>query len=342
MKVVVDAMGGDQAPGEVVRGAVLASGEYGIPVILTGRGKEIERCLKTHNAASLPIEIVDAPDVIEMDEQPGVAFRKKKKSSINVGLNMVGDGRAQSFVSAGNSGAVMAGSIFILRNIPGVDRPAIATSMPTPRGRFVLVDAGANVDCKPVNLVQFALMGEVYAKRILGIADPRLAVLSNGKERGKGNELTKETVRVLEGLDLNFVGNMEGTVLFKDRADVFVCDGFVGNLALKSLEGLAVALGEFIKSELKKSLLAMMGYLLMKPALRRMWRKMDYSEYGGAPLLGVNGGIVICHGASNGLAIKNAIKVAAGLHTLGLEEEIRKRVEEVHKSSDLLGQGGGD
>jgi glycerol-3-phosphate acyltransferase PlsX len=326
MKVVVDAMGGDLAPAEVVRGAVLAASEYNVPIILAGRKEETSRYLKKYGAASLPIEMVDAPEVISMDEQPGVAFRKKKNSSINIGLNLVGEGLAQSFVSAGNSGAVMAGSIFILRNIPGVDRPAIATPIPTPLGKIVLIDAGANVDCKPLNLAQFALMGEVYAKSILNITNPRIAILSYGEERQKGNDLTKESGKILEILPINFIGNAEGRDLFADRADVFVCDGFVGNLVLKSLEGLAVAVGDFIKNEFRKSILAMMGYLLAKPALRRMRMKVDYSEYGGAPLLGVNGGIVICHGSSNSRAIKNAIKVAAGLHAFGLEAEIKRKV----------------
>jgi glycerol-3-phosphate acyltransferase PlsX len=329
MKVVVDAMGGDLAPAEIVRGAVLAASEYNVPIILAGRKGETSRYINNYDTSSLPIEMVDAPEVISMDEQPGVAFRKKKNSSINIGLNLVGEGLAQSFVSAGNSGAVMAGSIFILKNIPGVDRPAIATPIPTPLGKIVLIDAGANVDCKPLNLAQFALMGEVYAKSILNIMDPRIAILSYGEERQKGNDLTKESGKILEMLHINFIGNAEGRDLFADRADVFVCDGFVGNLVLKSLEGLAVAVGDFIKNEFRKSILAMMGYLLAKPALKRMRRKVDYSEYGGAPLLGVNGGIVICHGSSNSLAIKNAIKVAAGLHAFGLEEEIKRKVAEM-------------
>lgn len=326
MKVAVDAMGGDLGPSEVVRGAVLAASEYDVPLVLVGKKEEIARCLKKFHTRSLSIELVDAPEVISMDEQPGVAFRKKKNSSINIGLNLVGAGEAQSFVSAGNSGAVMAGAIFILRNIPGVDRPAIGTSIPTPLGKIVLIDAGANVDCKPLNLAQFALMGEVYAKSILSIPDPRIAILSYGEERQKGNDLTKESGKILETLDINFIGNAEGRDLFADKADVFVCDGFVGNLVLKSLEGLAVAVGDFIRNEFRKSMLAMMGYLLAKPALRRMRKKVDYSEYGGAPLLGVNGGIVICHGSSNAHAIKNAIKVAAGLHAFGLEEEIKRKV----------------
>lgn len=329
MKVVVDAMGGDLAPAEIVRGAVFAASEYNIPIILTGREEETTRHLKKFNTTSLPIEVVNAPEVIQMDEQPGVAFRKKKNSSINIGLNLLGEGKAQSFVSAGNSGAVMAGSIFILRNIPGVDRPAIATPIPTPVGKIVLIDAGANVDCKPLNLVQFAFMGEVYAKSILRIQNPRIAVLSYGEERQKGNDLTKETGRLLESCNINFIGNAEGRDLFSNRADVFVCDGFVGNLVLKSLEGLAVAVGDFIKNEFRKSILALLGYLLAMPALRRMKSKVDYSEYGGAPLLGVNGGIVICHGSSNSRAIKNAIKVAAGLHAFGLEEEIKRKVSQI-------------
>ncbi|RMG58594.1 MAG: phosphate acyltransferase PlsX, partial [Deltaproteobacteria bacterium] len=243
MKVVVDAMGGDFAPAEVVRGAVAAAEEYGTPVVLVGKGEVIEQQLKRFHVASLPIELVDAPEVIEMDEQPGVAFRKKKKSSINVGLSLLGEGKAQSFVSAGNSGAVMAGAIFILRNIEGVDRPAIATPLPTPEGKITLIDAGANVDCKPEHLAQFALMGEVYARKILGVEKPRVAILSNGEERMKGNELTKGASRLLEKLPITYVGNAEGRDLFAGKADVFVCDGFVGNLVLKSLEGLAVAVG---------------------------------------------------------------------------------------------------
>ncbi len=336
MKVVVDAMGGDHAPAEIVKGAVMAAGEYDIPVILVGREREIEGYLDRFDSRNLPIEVVDAPEVIEMDESPGVAFRKKKMSSINVGLSLVGEGKAQSFVSAGNSGAVMAGAIFILRNVEGVERPAIATPIPTPRGRIALIDAGANVDCKPEHLAQFALMGEVYARKILGIVSPRVAVLSNGEERLKGNELTKEAGKLIEKLEVNFVGNAEGRDLFSQKADVFVCDGFVGNVVLKSLEGLAVAVGHFIREEFKRSPLAMAGYILARPALRRMWKRMDYSEYGGAPLLGVNGGIVICHGSSDWNAIKNAIKVAAELHKYGLEDEIRSKVL---SSKNLLYQG---
>lgn len=329
MWVAVDAMGGDLAPAATVRGAYLAASRYRIPIILIGRDEEIHKHIKKQDISTLPIEIVDAPEVITMDEQPGTAFRKKKRSSINIGLNLVGEGKAQSFVSAGNSGAVMAGSLFILRKIPGVERPAIAASLPTPLGKIVLIDAGANVECKPLHLVQFAVMGEVYARTILNIQNPRVAVLSFGEERQKGIELTKEAGRMLENMDINFIGNAEGRDLFAERADVFVCDGFVGNLVLKSLEGLAFAVGDFIRNEFKKSILAMIGYLLAKPALRRMKKKVDYTEYGGAPLLGVNGGIVICHGSSNELAIKNAIKVASGLHEFSLEEEIRGKVSEL-------------
>ncbi|HEY7586996.1 MAG TPA: phosphate acyltransferase PlsX [Candidatus Deferrimicrobiaceae bacterium] len=322
MKIAVDAMGGDHAPLEVIRGAVQASQETDIPVVLVGREELIRDELRSLGMGESRIEVVHASEVVEMCEVPGVAIRKKKHSSIRVGLNLVAQGAATAFVSAGNSGAVMAGALYVLRKIRGIDRPAITATIPTPSGPIVLIDAGANVGCKPAHLVQFGLMGDAYAKKIIGIPHPRIALVSIGEEDSKGTDLTRETGALFRKTGLNFVGNVEGRDFFIGKADVFVCDGFVGNVALKTMEGMATALGQFLKNEIAKSSMAKLGVLLAGGAIREVRKRMDYTEYGGAPLLGVKGGVVICHGASDAKAIKNAIRSAGSLHRCGVEEEI--------------------
>jgi len=322
MKIAVDAMGGDHAPGEVVRGAVHAFREFGFPIVLVGREDLIREELRRAKAEEL--EVQHASEVVEMCDAPGVAFRKKKDSSLRVGLNLVAEGKASSFVSAGNSGAVMAGALMVLRKIRGIDRPAITATIPTPAGPIVLIDAGANVDCKPDHLVQFGWMGEAYARKILGIPHPRVGVVSIGAEDTKGTDLTRETAALFRKTDLSFVGNLEGRDFFIGKADVFVCDGFVGNVILKTMEGMATALVDFLREEILKSQMARVGALLAGGAIRRVKTRLDYAEYGGAPLLGVKGGVVICHGSSDARAMKNAIRSAGLLHRDGVEEEIAR------------------
>ena len=315
-------MGGDHAPREVVSGALLAARELKVPVALVGPEGLLREELGRAGGAGELVSVVNASEVVEMCEQPAIAMRKKKDSSIRVGINLVASGEAAAFVSAGNSGAVMAGALYVLKKVEGIDRPAITATIPTPTGPIVLIDAGANVDCKPAHLVQFGVMGEAYARKILGIASPRIGVVSIGEEEGKGTDLTRETGERLRQSKLNFVGNVEGRDFFAGKADVFVCDGFVGNVVLKTMEGMASALGHFLKTEIRKSAPAMLGALLAGGAIRSVRKKLDYTEYGGAPLLGVRGGVVICHGSSDAKAIKNGIRMAASLGRGGVDREI--------------------
>jgi glycerol-3-phosphate acyltransferase PlsX len=327
VKIAVDAMGGDNAPREVVRGAVRAVLEDRLPIVLVGREDAIRKELSLLGAQNDPlIEVVHASEVVQMDDSPADALRKKKDSSIRVGLNLVSGGKAGSFVSAGNSGAVMAGALHVLGKIPGVDRPAITATIPTPAGPIVLLDAGANVECRPSHLFQFGCMGEAYARKILGIARPRVGVVSIGEEESKGTDQTRETAVLFRGTDLNFVGNVEGRDFFSGKADVFVCDGFVGNIVLKTMEGMAQALGHFLKEEIGKSRLAQVGALMAAGAIRRMKKRLDYAEYGGAPLLGVRGAVAICHGSSDARAIKNGIRSAGSLRKCGVEGEIARSI----------------
>jgi phosphate acyltransferase len=326
MKIAVDAMGGDHAPREVVSGALLAARELNVPIVLVGQETRIREELARAGGGHPLVSVVHASEIVEMDESPAIAMRKKKDSSMRVGLNLVASGEVSSFVSAGNSGAVMAGALYILKKVEGIDRPAISATIPTPSGPIVLIDAGANVDCKPAHLEQFAFMGDAYARKILGIASPRIGVVSIGEEEGKGTDLTRETGEKLRNSRLNFVGNVEGRDFFAGKADVFVCDGFVGNVVLKTMEGMASALGQFLKAEIRKSYPAMLGALLAGGAIKKLKKKLDYTEYGGAPLLGVRGGVVICHGSSDAKAIKNGIRMAASLSRGGVDVEIARSI----------------
>src|SRR5512134_655832 len=326
MKIAVDAMGGDHAPREVVRGAIRAAQEYGLSLILVGQEERIRAELRAADSAGAGIEVAHASEVVVMCEVPVLALRRKRDSSIRVGLSLVREGKAASFISAGNSGAVMAGGLLVLKKIRGVDRPAIAATIPTPHGPVVLIDAGANVDCKPAHLLQFGYMGEAYARKILGISRPRVGVVSIGEEEVKGTDLTRDTGELFRRTGLRFVGNVEGHDFFAGKADVFVCDGFVGNVALKTMEGMAQALGQFLKHEIAKSPLAKVGALLAERALRGVKKKLDYEEYGGAPLLGVRGGVAICHGSSRERAIKNGIRAAGSLARFEVDGEIARSI----------------
>jgi glycerol-3-phosphate acyltransferase PlsX len=311
IKIAVDAMGGDYAPQAVVDGAVKASKEFGVGIILVGIEQAIGEALGRHSfARSLPIEVRNATQVVDMLDSPSTVFRRKKDSSIRVANDLVKAGEAVAVISAGHTGAAMATSLFVLGTVEGVERPAIATMMPTTQGACVVLDVGANVDCKPSHLLQFAIMGEVFAKYLLKNPNPRVGLLSIGEEATKGNELTKEAFKLLTETNLNFIGNVEGRDIMIGKADVIVCDGFIGNVVLKTSEAVAEAVGSLLRENIGDNLMRKTGYMLMRPAFRALKRKLDYAEYGGAPLLGVNGISIISHGRSSDHAIKNAIRVA--------------------------------
>lgn len=322
----MDAMGGDHAPEWVVKGALQASFS-GVPVILVGDEKRIRKDAKRLGGIPSNVEIVHASEAIGMDEAPTVAVRKKKDSSLRVGFKLVREGKADALVSAGNSGAIMATAIMTLRRIPGVDRPAIATLIPTFKGHMVLLDIGANVDCRPDHLRQFAVVGTVFCRTVLHIPFPRVAILSNGEETSKGNTLTRETHQLLSRSFLNYIGYVEGRDIFSGDVDVVVCDGFVGNIVLKLTEGLSSAIFGFMKNAMKGSLSAKIGYLFIRGALRGLLQSFDYSEYGGAPLLGVDGVCLIAHGSSPPKAIKNAVYHAHELATQDLVGRMRRNIE---------------
>jgi len=333
MKIAVDAMGGDNAPHAVVAGAVEAAAEYGISIILVGIEQIVQKELDKHpQARTLPLEIRNATEVVDMLDSPATVFRRKKNSSIRVANDLVKSGEAVAVVSAGHSGAAMTTSLFVLGPIEGVERPAIATFMPSIKGTSIVLDMGANVDCKPNHLLQFAVMGDVYAKYLLKIPNPRVGLLSIGEEETKGNELTKEAFKLLTETSLNFIGNVEGRDVMSGNADVIVCDGFVGNVVLKVSESVVEAIGLYIREGIGKSLLRKLGYLLMRPAFDSLKRRVDYAEYGGAPLVGINGISIIGHGRSSARAIKNAIRVAAEL----AKSEVNKHLhEDIEKNMEL-------
>jgi glycerol-3-phosphate acyltransferase PlsX len=338
MKIAVDAMGGDFAPQSIVEGALLAAREYQIPVMLVGEEKTIrQEAGKYPDIKSLPLTFVHASEVVGMDESPLTPIRKKKDSSIKVAFDMLKKGEASAVVSAGNSGAVLATAVFVLQKLNGVDRPAIGTIFPTLKGWTLLLDAGANVDCKPFHLVQFALMGDAYGKHILKKERPLVGLLSNGEEESKGNEMIRETNSILRQSSIGYIGPVEGRDIFNGRADVVVCDGFVGNAALKICEGLAEAIGAMIRQELEGSLRAKIGYLFARQAVSAIKKKLDYSEYGGAPLLGVDGVVIIGHGRSSAKAIKNAVRLAHEFAQISLPKLLHRNLEE---NQDLQRLGG--
>jgi glycerol-3-phosphate acyltransferase PlsX len=329
LSIAVDAMGGDTAPGAVVEGAVIAARENpGIEIILVGDQPVVEAELARHSASGLSISIQHAPQTVDMHDSPSLVVRRKRKSSVWIATELVKTGRAVSVISAGNTGASMATALFNLGPLKGVERPAIATPMPTLRGTSILIDAGANVDCKPLHLFQFALMGSEYCKWIFEKPNPTIGLLSIGEEEVKGNEVTKEALRILKASKLNFIGNVEGRDVFTGEADVVVCDGFIGNVALKISEGLADAIGRLLKREIASSFMGRLGYMILREPFQRFRRRVDYAEYGGAPLLGVNGISIICHGHSSPKAIKNAVRVARTLAENRVNARIASDIEE--------------
>jgi glycerol-3-phosphate acyltransferase PlsX len=328
--IAIDAMGGDHAPRAEVEGAILAARELGVRVQLVGIEATVRQELNRHRARSLPIEIVGATEVITMRDSPSQAFRRKKDSSVHVAAKLVRDGKADAFVSAGNTGAVMTVARFVLGTLPSVDRPALAAAFPNMKERVsVILDVGANVDSKPEQIEQFAVMGEIYYRAIWGVRRPRVALLSIGEEEMKGNEVTREAFNRLKHAPLNFVGNVEGRDVFRGDVDVIVCDGFIGNIALKISEGLVEHIGGMLKKAIKSSLTSQLGYALSKSAFDGFRKRTDYSEYGGAPLLGVRGITIIGHGRSNANAVKNAIRVAAELCRSRVNEKIEQELSAV-------------
>jgi glycerol-3-phosphate acyltransferase PlsX len=328
MRIALDAMGGDYAPAVNIEGAIETVNDIeGIDIILVGDESSIKRELDSKKYPSNRISIKHASQVVGMEESPAVAIRKKRDSSINRAIELVKNGEADGFVSAGHSGVVMATALLLLRTSPSVDRPAIATIMPTLKAPFVLIDAGANLHCKPENLFQFGLMGSAYCRTIFEKAKPKVALLSIGEEDTKGNELTKEAFKLLKKADINFTGNIDGKDIFTGIADVVVCDGFTGNVVLKTSEGLADAIVKILKREIAEQSVGRIGYLLMKSALISFKKKTDYDEYGGAPLLGINGTCIISHGRSTAKAIKNALRVAAEFSEKKVHEVIASEIE---------------
>ena len=343
-RIAVDAMGGDHAPFEIVAGAVWAAAEYGVGIELVGKQDKIEECLEKIqqegflsdcgkagrkrrvriDVKSLDIKITHASEIIEMGEAPGQAIRKKKNSSIVLTVNSVATGSSDALVAAGSTGAAMASSLFGLGRIPGIDRPAIAATLPTMKKPVVVIDAGANSNCTPQMLKQFAIMGMTFSKNVLGIDKPKVGVLNIGEEAGKGNELAQQTYNLLEEEKekFNFMGNVEGREIFLNVCDVVVCDGFAGNVVLKATEGTASLLFKMIKNEFKSDFFGMLIGLLAKPFMRRIYEKINYEEFGGALLLGVKGITVISHGSSHAYAIKNAVRVAKDTVETGVNTKI--------------------
>ena len=330
MAIAVDAMGGDSSLIVQIEAALQAISELGTDVVLVGAEDQIKEVLKQHSFDQNKLRIVNSTETVEMNDSPATALRQKKNSSIKVAVDLLATDEADAVVSAGNTGATMATAKFVLKSVEGIERPAIATLMPSIHRNhpFVLLDIGANTDCKPLYLFQFALMGDAYARTLLHLDNPRVALLNNGEEEGKGYLQLKETYDLLKQSTLNFTGNIEGKSMFKDIVDVVVCDGFIGNIALKVAEGTFDFVRSVLREEVDNTLLAKIGYQAMRGPFRALRQRADYSEVGGAPLLGVNGIVIICHGSSRVHTIRNAIKHAQECAEQKLNEKISLEVSE--------------
>ncbi|MBZ0282770.1 MAG: phosphate acyltransferase PlsX [Anaerolineae bacterium] len=340
MRIALDAMGSDECPVPDVTGAILAAREFGDTILLVGDKNRINQEIAKHNTKALQLDVIHTNEAIFMTDKPGIVGKSKPTSSMHIGMKLVKDGDADAFVTAGNTGAAMAiATLFTLRRIPGVKRPALSSVIRVSNDRsIVLLDIGANADSKTEWLLQFAVMGKIYAANGLGLTNPRVALLANGEEEEKGNQLIHETHALLKDMDLNFIGNIEPKDMLAGLADVIVCDGFVGNITIKSFEAMGSTLFNLLRSEIKQDPLAMVGGLLAQNAFRRVYRKVDPFEVGGAPLLGVNGVVIIGHGRSNAKAIKNAIRQARLAVNGGLIHAIEtglKNVSQINKESDM-------
>jgi phosphate acyltransferase len=334
-KIALDAAGGDHGPAPCIEGALQAVKELDLEVILVGDETTLKQECARLSCLDSRLSIRHASQVVEMHESPSTVARKKRDSSIWIATELVKSGQADAIVSPGNTGASMVAAFFVLGLMKGVERPAIATSLPTLSGEAIMLDVGANVDCTAQHLEQFALMGNEYGKHLLGKPNPRVGLLSIGEEDSKGNEVTKEAFKLLKGSTMNFVGNVEGRDVYSGVADVVVCDGFIGNVALKISEGVADMIKRLLLKEISGHFLGRLAYPLIAGPLQNLKRKIDYAEFGGAPLLGVNGITMICHGRSSAKAIKNAIRRAKGMVDGGVRELIQRDIEESHSRSSV-------
>jgi glycerol-3-phosphate acyltransferase PlsX len=336
VRIAVDAMGGDNAPAVNVDAAIAAAREFGIATLLVGKEGALAKLLAESGYRGSDIEIVDAAEVISMDDPATAAIRKKRNSSIRVAANCVRDGRAEGLVSAGHTGAAMVVAKMVIGTIEGVDRPALATVLPNLRGHCLLLDVGANPDAKTSHFKEFAVMGSLYAELVFGKKSPSIGLMSIGEEDSKGTDKTKEAFKTLKDAGLNFIGNVEGRDVFNGTVDVIVTDGFTGNVILKVSEALAEMVENLLREEIKRTLQASVGFLLSRSAFRRFKQRLDYSEYGGAPLLGVKGCVIICHGRSSAKAVKNAIRFASEFSKRRLAETIQAQIAELHSREDRL------
>lgn len=325
MKIVVDAMGGDYAPENIIAGVVDAIKEFHVPIVLVGQEDRIKSELKKYSYPSEMIEIIHAPEVVAMDDHAAVAIRQKRNSSITIGIGLLKKEGYDAFVSAGNTGAVVAASTIVLGMIPGVDRPGIGCVIPSLKDFNLMIDMGANTAAKPEHLLQYAKMGKVYVHEVMGRTDPKVGLLNIGSEEGKGTDLEKEAYKLLEENEKSFIGNVEANEIYTGKADCIVCDGYVGNVALKVSEGLMESVGVLMKREIMKNPIAIFGAMLLKNSLKEAKKAIDYAEYGGAPLLGVDGLVIIGHGRSSPKAVKNAIRSAKS----EIEHNILARIKEV-------------
>ena len=325
MRIAVDAMGGDFGPKVNVEGALRAAEDFDVEVLLVGAEDVIRMEISPQAGSRAKVNIINAPDAIGMGEGK-FAFRRRQKSSIRIGTQLVKDGKADAFVSMGNTAAVVAISQSILGPLRGVEKPALSLLVPSLKGPTLLVDVGASVNCRPRNLVQFALMGRVFLESVLGRMNPRIGLMSIGEEKSKGNDLTRQVFQMLQEASLNFIGNVEGKDLFSGKADIIVSDGFTGNVAIKASEGIVETILHIARTEIMKNLFAKIGFLLMKSHLKKVYKKVDYSEYGGAHHLGVNGVCIIGHGRSNSHAVRNAIRLAKEFVVNRVQEKIQDEI----------------
>ncbi len=314
MRIAIDVMGGDNAPRAIIEGSILALKEYGAELYLVGLKDEILKYISEEDKGNPRVNIVEASEIINFDEAPVNAIKHKKDSSLVVGLKLVKDGQCDAFMSAGSTGAFLAGALLKVGRIKGIDRPALSPLIPTAKGCCMIIDVGGNVDCKPRNLQQFAIMGSIYMEKVMGIKNPRVGLLNIGTESSKGNELTKASFDLIKSTSVNFVGNVEARDIINGVCDVCVCDGFVGNVLLKTTEGVAMTMFKLLKDEIMKSFKTQLGAMLLKSSLRNLKKRFDYTEVGGAPFLGINGIMIKAHGSSDANAVKNAIRQAKMLY----------------------------
>ncbi len=325
--IALDVMGGDFGPPVTIEGAIRAAREVDVSLKLVGKDLEIREELEKYDLTGLDVEIIHADEVAEMNDKPSYILRRKKNTSIQIACNLVKDGMAHGVVSAGHTGVTLGCGIFSLGRIKGVDRPGLATVMPREGRPLILIDVGANIDSKPRHLVQFAIMADIFARTILHMESPAVGLLNIGEEQGKGNAQVNEAYNLLKNTSLNFIGNVEGRDVFGNGVDIAVCDGFVGNIALKLCEGLGKSFSKVLKKEIKKGILTRIGGFLARPAFRRLIKRFDYEEYGGAPLLGLKGAVIVCHGSSSPKSIAQAIKLAASLIKIDIVEKIKREIE---------------